>query len=215
MNKEISTREAERRNRDAKRFFFVWVRRLIIFYILGLLLYFAYMHFVAGLTISYTGGIQRNYAKYLVKTNDEFVSSMIEFNTLTADTGRAYTDQEKQLIKECLDKQNELLTELQKTSPNEKNLDYIALYQDILQTYAFYIQGEVMKAEYCYAYTDNEVLENKYSTSEHGIETYTMGDELCNMMGNVILNNYTYINSIRGTSFKSKHNIQAVDIGEA
>ena len=204
---------SKRDQRDAKRFFLLWLRRLVIFYIIGLLIYFAYLFFALGISIRYTGWIQRNYAKYLIETNDEFVDYMINFNNLTNETNRVYSDSEKKAITLCLEEQNKLLTELQKTSPNEKNTDYIDIYQDMLQTYAFYIQGEIMKAEYCYSYTDNFTIENSSSNGKN-IETYTMGDELCNMMGNVILNNYTYINAIRNTSITSKHNIQAVNPDE-
>jgi hypothetical protein len=34
-----------------------------------------------------------------------------------------------------------------------------------------------------------------------------MGQELCNIMGNMILNNFRYINEIRGTNYQSVHNI--------
>ena len=70
-----------------------------------------------------------------------------------------------------------------------------------------------MIAEYCYAYTDNYTLENEYSDKAVSIEKYTMGKEMCNMMGNMVLNNYRYINDIRGTNYQSKYNI--VEIGNS
>ena len=201
----------EKQQRDAKRFFFLWLRRLIVCYITAMAIYFVYVFAVQGVQISWVGDVQRNYAKFLVKQNDEFVNYMIEFEDLTSKTGSEYTEEEKALIKANLEKQNEFLSKLQKRSPSESNADYLDLYQDMLQIFAFYIQGEVMKAEYCYAYSDNYTLENQYSDNTAGMETYTMGQELCNLMGNMILNNFRYINEVRGTNYQSIHNI--VEIG--
>ncbi len=199
--------DQQRRQRDAKRFFFLWLRRLIVGYVLCMSIYFVWMFAIQGVTIEYVGNVQRNYAKFLVEQNDEFIGYMIEFEGLTAKTKTVYTDGEKQLIKENLEKQNAFLKKIQKRSPNGKNADYLDLYQDMLQIYAFYIQGEIMKAEYCYQYDTNFTLENSFSGSGASLESYTMGQELCNMMGNMILNNFKYINEIRGTNYSSKHNI--------
>jgi hypothetical protein len=197
--------------RDNKRFRNLWCKRLIIGYFICMTIYFIWLFAIQGATIQFNTNIQKNYAKFLVSQNDEFVTYMMEFEALTSETGREYSSAEKEAIKNNLVKQNELLKSLQKKSPEDKNNDYIDLYQDTLQLYAFYIQGEVMIAEYCYAYTDNYTLEDQYSNSSSSLEQYTMGKELCNMMGNMILNNYKYINEIRNTDIKSKHNI--VEIG--
>lgn len=201
----------EYKKRDCKRFFLLWMRRLIIAYILCIAAYFVYVFAIQGATISLVGNIQKKYAKYLVEQSDVFVDYMIDFNLMTSDTKREYTENEKIQIKENLEKQNEFLANLQKRAPNETNSDYRDLYQDMLQIFAFYIQGETMMAEYCYSYSDNYTLENEYSDQNVGLETYTMGKELCNMMGNMILNNFRYINEIRGTEYQSKHNI--VELG--
>jgi hypothetical protein len=137
---------------------------------------------------------------------------MIEFEALTSQTGVVYSETDKAAIAAILEEQNEFLRTMQKLAPNEDNADYLDIYQDMLQIYAFYIQGEVMKAEYCYNYDNNYVLENEYTNSTTSLETYTMGQELCNMMGNMILNNFKYINQVRGTNYESKHNI--VEMGD-
>lgn len=199
--------EEQRRQRDTKRFFFLWVRRLIIGYVLCMSVYFIWLFAIQGVTIDYVGNVQRNYAKFLVNQNDEFIGYMIEFEALTAKTNAVYTDSEKDAIKTNLEKQNDFLQMMQKRAPNEKNSDYLDIYQDMLQIYAFYIQGEIMKAEYCYKYDSNFTLENSFSGSGASLESYTMGQELCNMMGNMILNNFKYINEIRDTNYTSKHNI--------
>jgi hypothetical protein len=201
----------QKRERDYKRFFFLWLKRVLIGYVIGMAIYFVWLFSIQGLTIEWIGGVQRNYAKFLVEKNDEFITHMIEFEALTSKTGSVYTSAEKESIAKSLEQQNEFLKKMQKLSPDETNTDYLDIYQDMLQIYAFYIQGEVMKAEYCYNFSNNFVAEDEYSNSTTSIETYTMGQELCNMMGNMILNNFKYINQVRDTSYKSKHNI--VEIG--
>ena len=205
--------EEQRRQRDTKRFFFLWLRRLIIGYVLCMSIYFIWLFAIQGVTIDYVGNVQRNYAKFLVNQNDEFIGYMIEFEALTSKTNAVYTDSEKDAIKTNLEKQNEFLQMMQKRAPNEKNSDYLDIYQDMLQIYAFYIQGEIMKAEYCYKYDSNFTLENSFSGSGASLESYTMGQELCNMMGNMILNNFKYINEIRDTNYSSKHNI--IELGSS
>lgn len=199
--------EEQRRQRDAKRFFLLWMRRLVVGYVLCMAAYFIWLFAIQGVTIDYVGGIQRNYAKFLVEQNDEFITEMIEFEALTAKTNAVYSESEKAAIKANLERQNAFLQKMQKRAPDESNSDYIDIYQDMLQIYAFYIQGEVMKAEYCYKYDTNFTLENQFSGDGASLESYTMGQELCNMMGNMILNNFKYINDIRDTNYKSKHNI--------
>lgn len=202
----------QKKERDYRRFFFLWLRRVIIGYILGMTIFFVYLFAVQGLNIEWVGGVQRNYGKFLVKQNDKFITQMIEFEALTSQTGVVYSETDKAAIAANLEKQNEFLKTMQKLAPNEDNADYLDIYQDMLQIYAFYIQGEVMKAEYCYNYDKNYVLENEYVNNETSLETYTMGQELCNMMGNMILNNFKYINQVRGTNYESKHNI--IEMGD-
>lgn len=200
--------EEQRRERDQKRFFWLWMRRVLIGYVLCMAVFFVYLFVGQGLNISYVGNIQKNYAKFLINQNDTFIDYMIEFEALTVDTEVEYSANRKAAIKENLEKQNAFLKKLQKLPPDQTNTDYLDLYQDMLQIFAFYIQGEVMKAEYCYSYDPNATLESQFTNSAASKENYTMGQELCNMMGNMILNNFKYINAIRDTAFKSKHNIQ-------
>ena len=91
--------EEQRRQRDTKRFFFLWVRRLIVGYVLCMSVYFIWLFAIQGVTIDYVGNVQRNYAKFLVNQNDEFIGYMIEFEALTAKTNAVYTDSEKNAIK--------------------------------------------------------------------------------------------------------------------
>jgi flagellar basal body-associated protein FliL len=205
MENQLET--ASKQKREMKRFRKLWIKRVLIGYLLCMTVYVIYLFAFQGLNITWTGGIQKNYAKYLVKQNDEFIGYMIEFKGLTYKTDAEYTEAEKTAIKENLEKQNEFLKNLQKNSPNTDNADYLDLYQDMLQIFAFYIQGEVMKAEYCYNYKINGILESESSDKAASKERYTMGDELCNMMGNMVLNNVRYINEIRQTNYQSEYNI--------
>ena len=68
-----------------------------------------------------------------------------------------------------------------------------------------------MQAEYVYAYKDNYIPDEKFSDKTVRLETYTMGTSLCNMMGNMMLNNYTYINDVRNTNYESKFEILPVE----
>ena len=117
--------EEQRRQSDTKRFFFLWVRRFIIGYVLCMSIYFIWLFAIQGVTIDYVGNVQRNYAKFLVNQNDEFIGYMIEFEALTSKTNAVYTDSEKNAIKTNLEKQNEFLQMMQKRAPDEKNSDYL------------------------------------------------------------------------------------------
>lgn len=206
---------SQRNLRASKHINRVWFVRFIIAYAICIGLYFIYMFAFQGLSISYVGGIQKEYGKFLVESNDEFVQMMVEFEVLTTKTESVYLEEEKEQIRQNLNRQNEFLKKMQKFSPDETNMDYLDLYQDMLQIYAFYIQGETMKAEYCYKYDDNFTIENEFSGENASIEQYTMGQELCNMMGNMILNNYKYINQIRNTTYSSKYNILEIGGGSS
>jgi hypothetical protein len=204
-NKYIAVKEREERAR--KQVSKLWIKRFFIAYIACIAIYFIYLFAFQGFSISYVGNVQREYGKFLVESNDEFIGYMVEFEVLTQKVDSVYSESEKEQIRENLERQNNFLKKMQKHAPNDKNQDYMDIYQDMLQIYAFFIQGEIMQAEYCYNYDSNFTLENAFSGSEVSLEQYTMGKELCNMMGNMILNNYKYINEIRNTTYTSKYNI--------
>ena len=69
--------------RDNKRFTKLWIKRLVIGYVICMTLYFIWLFAFQGATISFNGNIQRNYAKFLIDKNDEFVTYMMEFEALT------------------------------------------------------------------------------------------------------------------------------------
>lgn len=189
---DLSVRKAYR------KLFFLWLGRAFLFYILFLGLFAAWLFGIKGYRIE--KNIQKNYAEFLIKQNDVFVAHMIDFNQMTSSSSREYAFEEKTAIGNELTQQNEFLIYMQTHAPDSSNSDYIDIYQDMLQIYGFYIQGEAMIAEYCYDYQKPRIAEDVVNTGEQ----YTMGTELCNMFGNMILNNYRYINEVRSTNYESK-----------
>lgn len=161
--------------------------------------------------ITFTGKIQENYGQYLTDIQDKFIERTLEYTAITEDTERLYSNTEKANIESELVKQNDILKELQKNPPNEDNLDYSNIYNDIMKIMAFYIQGETMQAEYIYGYKDKYLPDEEQSGKVVRLETYTMGAALCNVMGNMMLNNYRYINEVRNTNFNSKYIIMSID----
>lgn len=188
-----------------------WVLRFFLLYIAFIILYCSYLYFFMDVRITKAVNVQENYGQYLIDTQDKMVEYSLEFASLVEDVERVYTEKEKEAIKEELIKQNELLKELQINSPDSTNEDYLQIYTDILKIFSFYIQGETMQAEYVYAYKDNYIPDEKFSDKTVRLETYTMGTSLCNMMGNMMLNNYTYINDVRNTNYESKFEILPVE----
>lgn len=188
-----------------------WILRFFILYLLFLIGYCSYLYFAMDVRISLKEDYQKNYGQYLVDIQDKMVGHSLDFNSMVEDTERVYTDAEKDKIKDELVSQNDLLKNLQLNPPNSDNEDYALIYKDVLKIFGFYIQGETMQAEYVYGYKDSYIADEEYSDSTTRLETYTMGTSLCNLMGNMMLNNYKYINDVRGTDYSSKYNIQPVD----
>lgn len=188
-----------------------WILRFFILYLIFLIGYSLYLYCVMDVRISLKENYQTNYGQYLINTQDKMVEHSLNFNSMVEDTERVYTDTEKDKIKDELVSQNDLLKNLQLNPPNSDNQDYALIYKDILKIFGFYIQGETMQAEYIYGYKNDYIADEKFSDSTTKIETYTMGTSLCNLMGNMMLNNYKYINDVRKTDYSSKYNIQPVD----
>ena len=191
----------------SKRMFKRWCLRTVIGYVVVMTGICIYLFGFSGWTPNPNRRIQKNYALYLTEQNDAFIDSMIEFTSMTKQTGQVYSPEQKAEIQRKLNEQNDFLKEMQLYSPSEQNQDYLDLYQDMLRMYAFYIQGETMVAEYCYNYSDNTSPEGEKAQAG-SYESYTTGSELCNMFGNMILNNFTYINDVRHTDYQSKFDIR-------
>ena len=188
-----------------------WIRLFFICYFIFLIGYCAYLFIFMDVRITLNKDVQKNYGQYLVDMQDKIVEHSLIFDKLVEDTERVYTDEEKESIKQELLDQNDLLKKLQATVPDETNEDYALVYKDILKIFGLYIQGETMQAEYIYGYKDSYIADEINSDKTVRMETYTMGTALCNMMGNMMLNNYTYINDVRNTTFESKYTITPVN----
>lgn len=188
-----------------------WVLRFFLLYLLFIVLYCLYLYVFMDVRITIKPDIQKEYGKYLVEMQDKMVGQTLDFANLVEDVNRQYTDREKDRIKDELVKQNELLKELQINSPDETNNDYTDIYKDMVKIFSFYIQGETMQSEYIYAYKNEYIADEKMSDENVRIETYTLGSSLCEVMGNMMLNNYNYINAVRETDYQSSYTIVPVD----
>lgn len=159
---------------------------VIILSIIGLLLY---LFLVKGMTIKENP--QHNYAKFLIKNNDKMIELMFYFED-NSPKEKEYTEEDKEALSNKIIEQNDLVKYLQENPPDEKNQDYLEIYTDLLKSYAFFIQGEIMEMEKIYGETDR-------------MEKMILGQNLQNMMGNVIIELNDKINAIRGTNIKYKY----------
>lgn len=159
---------------------------VIILSIIGLLLY---LFLVKGMTIKENP--QHNYAKFLIKNNDKMIELMFYFED-NSPKEKEYTEEDKEALSNKIIEQNDLVKYLQENPPDEKNQDYLEIYNDLLKSYAFFIQGEIMEMEKIYGETDR-------------MEKMILGQNLQNMMGNVIIELNDKINAIRGTNIKYKY----------
>ena len=159
---------------------------VIIISIISLLLY---LFLVKGMTIKENP--QYNYAKFLINNNDKMIELMFYFEE-NSPKEKEYTEEDKEALSNNIIEQNDLVKYLQENPPDEKNQDYLEIYNDLLKSYAFFIQGEIMEMEKIYGETDR-------------MEKMILGQNLQNMMGNVIIELNDKINAIRGTNIKYKY----------
>lgn len=159
---------------------------VIILSIISLLLY---LFLVKGMTIKENP--QYNYAKFLINNNDKMIELMFYFEE-NSPKEKEYTEEDKEALSNKIIEQNDLVKYLQENPPDEKNQDYLEIYNDLLKSYAFFIQGEIMEMEKIYGETDR-------------MEKMILGQNLQNMMGNVIIELNDKINAIRGTNIKYKY----------
>lgn len=148
-----------------------------------------YLFLVKGMTIKENP--QYNYAKFLINNNDKMIELMFYFEE-NSPKEKEYTEEDKEALSNNIIEQNDLVKYLQENPPNEKNQDYLEIYNDLLKSYAFFIQGEIMEMEKIYGETDR-------------MEKMILGQNLQNMMGNVIIELNDKINAIRGTNIKYKY----------
>lgn len=148
-----------------------------------------YLFLVKGMTIKENP--QYNYAKFLISNNDKMIELMFYFEE-NSPKEKEYTEEDKEALSNKIIEQNDLVKYLQENPPDEKNQDYLEIYNDLLKSYAFFIQGEIMEMEKIYGETDR-------------MEKMILGQNLQNMMGNVIIELNDKINAIRGTNIKYKY----------
>lgn len=183
---------------------------IIVFIVLYFVFCFSAVK-VLGISFDFPASIQKNYPKYLIETNDKMITSMVEFQNLTKNAKRVFSDEEKEKISKSIQDKNNIMINLQKHPPNSANSAYDSLYKDVLKTYAMYIQGEVMRMEYISAYKKEYTPEEKKQGLVASDETYVMGVQLCDMMGNAILENTSAINKIKNTNIQSKYSAESLE----
>lgn len=167
--------------------------------VIGLFSLYQYLHYTEGFTIYFSNyNIQNEYARFLIEVNDDFIDKMVMFEDIVRDkeTYKDYSDFEKQQLSDIIVTENSILSRLANTPPTDANLDYRELHENISESYALYIQGQLMKMEY--------ILQ-----TENGMdsERFTLGDSVTNLVGNFIIEYNGISNEIRETSYTSKYSV--------
>lgn len=172
---------------------------IILLTICTLLAIYQYFHYTKGFTIYFQSyNIENEYGRFLIEINDEFIENMISFDD-TAYEGKSYdeySDFEKEKLSNIIVAEGNLISRLENTKPSDKNIDYQDLYQNMLKSYALYIQGQVMKMDYIY--------QTEEGMSE---ERFTLGDSLTTLIGNFIIEYNQITNKVRNTSYNYKYSV--------
>lgn len=151
---------------------------------------YGYLYFFRGMRIM--NNPQKNYAKFLIENNDKLIDLFFEFDQKTNKEKIEYTEEEKNSLKDLILKQDNIVKLLQRYPPNENNKDYEELYNDMLESYFLFIQGELME------------MEKIYGEDDVGEERLILGRALENMMGNIIIEFGEKVNAVRNTDIPYK-----------
>lgn len=176
-----------------------------LMFFVGLVFLYCYLHMTEGFFIKFhTYDIQEQYGRFLIETNDDFIDRMNMFeNIAIADKKQEdYTDKEKEKLDNIVIAENTLLSNLENTPPTDINSDYKEVYDNMLQAYALYIQGQIIKMEFIYDVKD----ENSTVTSTSD-EKFVLGDSVSNLTGNFIIEYNQIIQDIRKTNYKMKYSV--------
>ena len=107
---------------------------------------YQYFHYTKGFTIYFQSySIENEYGRFLIEINDDFIENMISFDE-TAYEGKTfdeYTDFEKEKLSNIIVAEGNLISRLENTRPSDANLDYEELYENMLKSYALYLQGQL------------------------------------------------------------------------
>lgn len=179
-----------------------WIKNLILF--LGLIIFilfgvYQFFHYTKGFTIYFQNySLENEYGRFLIEINDKFIENMISFDD-TSSEGKdfsEYTDFDKEKLSNIIIAEGNLISRLENTAPSDKNLDYKELYQNMLESYALYIQGQVMKMDYIY-----QTQEGMDS------ERFTLGDSLTTLIGNFIIEYNVLVNNVRNTDYDFTYSV--------
>lgn len=183
-------------------FFIKTLKFLVLFLslvVIGLISLYYYLHITEGFTIYFSNyNIQKEYARFLIEVNDDFIDKMVMFEDIVRNkqSYEEYTDLEKQKLSDIIVSENSILSRLANTPPTDANLDYRELHENITESYALYIQGQLMKMEY--------ILQTQEGMD---MERYTLGDSVTNLVGNFIIEYNGISNKVRKTNYEAKYSI--------
>lgn len=171
----------------------------VILVFIGLYSLYLYLHYTEGFTLYISPyDIQKEYARFLIELNDDFIDKMVMFEEVVDISKKPedYTDNEKEKINNIVIAENTILSRLDSTPPNKDNKDFEKIYENMKESFALYIQGQLMKVEYI------------YQTSESiSDEKFVLGDSVTNLIGNFIIEYNELSNSIRNTDYKMKYTV--------
>ena len=179
--------------------FFKYLGIFILLFFIGLFALYKYLNYTEGFTIYFSPyNIQNQYARFLIDINDDFIDKMVMFENIVKSNSKVedYSDYEKEQLSDIIVAENSILSRLMNTAPNDANLDYQDLYDNITQSYALYIQGQLMKMEW--------ILQTQDGMDE---ERYILGDSVTNLMGNFIIEYNAISNAVRETTFDCKYTV--------
>ena len=201
--KLVKPKTPEQIKKEKKKKNISYILKAIFFVILltvcTLFAIYEYFHYTKGFTIYFQSyNIENEYGRFLIEINDEFIENMVSFDD-TAKEGKSYeeySDFEKEKLSNIIVAEGNLMSRLENTKPSDKNIDYQELYQNMLKSYALYVQGQVMKMDYIY--------QTEEGMSE---ERFTLGDSLTTLIGNFIIEYNQITNNIRNTSYSYKYSV--------
>lgn len=200
--KIVKEDKKEQKEQSKPSFFKTLITKTFLFLsflFIGLFALYQYLHITEGFTIYISNyDIQTEYARFLIDINEEFIDKMLMYEDVVRNkqTFEDYSEFEKEKLSDIIIAENSILSRLKNTAPNDKNLDYNELYDNITKSYALYIQGQLMQMEY--------ILQ-----TDEGLdgERFTLGESITNLMGNFIIEYGVLSNEIRDTDYELKYSV--------
>lgn len=177
-----------RKIKNKKLYIITWIVSFIVLYSV---LVYAYINFsmtARGIEIWFPQRKQADYGSFLVEKNQGFLDLMVSFDDIVSQEDIRLCEQTEESIHRNLKEKNQIIKTLRRIPPSEENYAYLSVYHDMINVYAFYIQGEVMKLEYLYKKEAGGDVSNS--------ELFFLGEQMCNLMGNSVLDMFDILQAI-------------------